>query len=203
MKQQFSQRQVELIKVLGELVNQVRPLTTNEIVKFESEQFEQFYNHRVVTNNTKAGVKRILNALQNKGVLTLEGIQITLTQEGEQIVQHYQKLVNKSVDTNKELTPKQKEILTHINKMLNSNKEVTQLTLHSYIGEVEHKDDPHFNIKYYSNSTKFANEEKVLKNLLKLEYIEFVDNTFTSLDQYKGSKAKLQLTQKGKKYLAV
>ena len=203
MKQQFSQRQVELIKVLGELVNQVRPLTTNEIVEFESEQFERFYNHRVVTNNTKAGVKRILNALQNKGVLTLEGIQITLTQEGEQIVQHYQKLVNKSVDTNKELTPKQKEILTHINNMLNSNKEVTQLTIHSYIGEVEHKDDPHFNIKYYSNSTKFANEEKVLKNLLKLEYIEFVDNTFTSLDQYKGSKAKLQLTQKGKKYLAV
>ena len=203
MKQQFSQRQVELIKVLGELINQVRPLTANEIVKCESDQFEQFYNHRVVTNNTKAGVKRILNALQNKGVLTLEGIQITLTQEGEQIVQHYQKLVNKSVDTNKELTPKQKEILTHINKMLNSNKEVTQPTIHSYIGEVEHKDDPHFNIKYYSNSTKFANEEKVLKNLLKLEYIEFVDNTFTSLDQYKGSKAKLQLTQKGKEYLAV
>ena len=201
MKQQFSQRQVELIKVLGELITQVKPLTTKEIVKFETNQFDKLYGHRVVTNNTIAGVKRTLNALQNKGVVILEGIQITLTQEGEQIVQHYHKLVNKSVDTNKELTPKQKEMLTHINNMLNSNKEVNQITLHSYIGEVEHKNDPHFNVKYYCNSTKFANEEKVLKNLLKLEYIEFVDKTFTSFAQLKGSKAKLQLTQKGKEYL--
>lgn len=202
MKKQFSQRQVEIIKVLGELIKQVRPLTTNEIVKFESNQSQQLYGTSTVTNNTIAGVKRTLNALENKGVVIMKGIQITLTEEGEQIVQHYQKLVNKSVDTTKELTPKQKEVITYIWEMIKSNKEVNQVKLHSYIGEVEHKNDPHFNVKYYSNSIKFANEEKVLNNLLKLGYIQFVDNTFTSLDQIGASKAKLQLTQKSKSYVS-
>lgn len=171
---------------LTELINQVRPLNTNEIMKIEVE----LNQIRVITNFEIGGLKRTLKALESKGLIVVNGIEVELTTVGKDYIDRRQERKSRPVNQDKPLTTLQKSMMDIVKILATNNKHFTLVDIFNTRRKIEGTRD--------ISMHKYNGTEKTIKVLMELGYIKKVDNDSIELwgDDI------LELTAKGKAYLS-
>lgn len=191
MKKNITLTKVQTIVMdnLSELIKQVKPLNTNEILKLEVE----LNQIRVITNSELGGLKRTLKALESKGLVVVNSIDIELTTAGKDYIDRRQQKKAKTVEKDKPLTALQKSMMNIIKRIVINNERFNLIYIHEVRCEFEGN---HGNLR-----SKYHSTETAIKNLIKLGYIKKVENQIDSdLAELWGDDI-LELTEKGKAYL--
>ena len=185
----LTKAQTIVIDNLSELIKQVRPLNTSEILKLEVE----LNQIRVITNSELGALKRTLNALESKGLVVINGIEVELTTAGKDYINRKQQRKAKTVEQDKPLTALQKSMIDIIKRIVINNEQFNLNHIHEIRCEFEGN--------HGNSRPKYHGTETAVKNLIKLGYIKKVENQIDSdLTELWGDDI-LELTEKGKTYL--